>query len=29
VERNQKEWLTELRDAIAKVGQVRNQGPLN
>ena len=29
VERNQKEWLTELREAIAKVGQVRNQGPLN
>ena len=29
VERNQKEWLGELRDAIAKVGQVRNQGPLN
>jgi hypothetical protein len=29
VDRNQKEWLTELRDAIAKVGQVRNQGPLN
>lgn len=29
VERNQKEWLTELREAIAKVGQVRRQGPLN
>lgn len=29
VERNQKEWLTELREAIAKVGQVRQQGPLN
>ena len=29
VERNQKEWLGELREAIAKVGQVRNQGPLN
>ncbi len=29
VERNQKEWLTELREAIAKVGQVRNAGPLN
>lgn len=29
VERNQKEWLGELRDAIAKVGQVRQQGPLN
>ncbi|OLC52568.1 MAG: hypothetical protein AUH85_16850 [Chloroflexi bacterium 13_1_40CM_4_68_4] len=29
VERNEKEWLTELREAIAKVGQVRNQGPLN
>jgi hypothetical protein len=29
VERNQKEWLAELREAIAKVGQVRNQGPLN
>ena len=29
VERNQKEWLAELKEAIAKVGQVRNQGPLN
>lgn len=29
VERNQKDWLQELRDAIAKVGQVRQQGPLN
>src|SRR5436305_90173 len=29
VERNQKEWLVELREAIAKVGQVRQQGPLN
>lgn len=29
VERNQKEWLAELREAIAKVGQVRRQGPLN
>jgi len=29
VERNQKDWLGELRDAIAKVGQVRQQGPLN
>ena len=29
VERNQKEWLAELRDAISKVGQVRNEGPLN
>jgi hypothetical protein len=29
VERNQKEWLSELKEAIAKVGQVRNQGPLN
>jgi len=29
VERNQKEWLGELREAIAKVGQVRQQGPLN
>ena len=29
VERNQNEWLGELREAIAKVGQVRNQGPLN
>ena len=29
VERNQKEWLQELREAIAKVGQVRQQGPLN
>ncbi len=29
VERNQKEWLEELREAIAKVGQVRRQGPLN
>jgi hypothetical protein len=29
VERNQKEWIAELRDAIQKVGQVRNQGPLN
>jgi hypothetical protein len=29
VERNEKEWLKELRDAIAKVGQVRNSGPLN
>lgn len=29
VERNQKEWLTELREAIAKVGQVRSSGPLN
>jgi hypothetical protein len=29
VERNQKEWLAELRDAIAKVGQVRQQGPLH
>ena len=29
VEKNEKEWLTELREAIAKVGQVRNQGPLN
>ena len=29
VERNQKDWLAELREAIAKVGQVRQQGPLN
>jgi hypothetical protein len=29
VEKNEQEWLTELREAIAKVGQVRNQGPLN
>ncbi len=29
VERNQREWLGELREAIGKVGQVRNQGPLN
>ncbi|HEY6959426.1 MAG TPA: hypothetical protein VI814_11430 [Candidatus Limnocylindria bacterium] len=29
VERNQKDWLQELREAIAKVGQVRQQGPLN
>ena len=29
VERNQREWLAELKEAIAKVGQVRNQGPLN
>lgn len=29
VERNQQEWLTELREAIAKVGQVRQQGPLH
>lgn len=29
VERNEKEWLKELREAIAKVGQVRQQGPLN
>ncbi len=29
VDRNQKEWLGELREAIAKVGQVRQQGPLN
>ncbi len=29
VERNQGEWLGELRDAIAKVGQVRSAGPLN
>lgn len=29
VARNQKDWLNELRDAIAKVGQVRNEGPLN
>jgi len=29
VERNEKEWLTELREAIAKVGQVRQHGPLN
>ena len=29
VERNQKEWLGELKEAIAKVGQVRQQGPLN
>lgn len=29
VERNQKDWLLELREAIAKVGQVRQQGPLN
>lgn len=29
VERNQKEWLQELRDAIAKVGRVRQEGPLN
>ena len=29
VERNQKDWLAELRDAIQKVGQVRNSGPLN
>lgn len=29
VERNQREWLQELREAIAKVGQVRQQGPLN
>lgn len=29
VERNEEEWLGELRKAIAKVGQVRQQGPLN
>ena len=29
VEKNEQEWLSELRDAIAKVGQIRNQGPLN
>ena len=29
VEKNEKEWLTELRDALSKVGQVRQQGPLN
>ena len=29
VEKNEKEWLSELRDAIAKVGQVRRQGPLH
>ncbi len=29
VEKNEKEWLAELREAIAKVGQVRQQGPLN
>ena len=29
VERNEKQWLNELREAIAKVGQVRNSGPLN
>lgn len=29
VEQNQKEWLGELREAIAKVGQVRREGPLN
>ncbi len=29
VEKNEKEWLAELRDAIAKVGQIRQQGPLN
>ena len=29
VERNQKEWLGELREAIAKVGQVRRQGQLH
>lgn len=29
VARNQQEWLGELKEAIAKVGQVRRQGPLN
>ena len=29
VEQNEKKWVEELREAIAKVGQVRQQGPLN
>jgi len=29
VEKNEKEWLGELREAISKVGQIRQQGPLN
>jgi len=29
VQRNQAEWLKELRSAIEKVGAVRQQGPLN
>ncbi len=29
VQRNQSEWLKELRAAIEKVGAVRQQGPLN
>ena len=29
VEKNEQEWLGELREAISKVGQIRQQGPLN
>ena len=29
VAKNEAEWVTELKEAISKVGQVRSQGPLN
>ena len=29
VAKNETSWVDELKDAIAKVGQVRSQGPLN
>ena len=29
VRKNEAEWLKELKEAIAKVGEVRSQGPLN
>jgi hypothetical protein len=29
VEKNESSWLTELKEAMAKVGDVRSQGPLN
>ena len=29
VEKNESTWLSELKDALSKVGEVRSQGPLN
>ena len=29
VAKNEAQWVTELKEAISKVGQVRSQGPLN
>ncbi|TME62012.1 MAG: hypothetical protein E6I51_07940, partial [Chloroflexi bacterium] len=29
VSKNESSWLDELKEAMAKVGEVRSQGPLN